>query len=134
MKKKEPIKKNKGATYSKTEATIMFDKPIGNTEAKDMIKNFKIKPHKFKDIVWAEFDRTFLTGLCNDVHVLNIKFFIGVAPVDTVDPKKSEYPLIMMQVKRDDIFVEGILTTGYNYYSANSLCPPPNDGTCGNVE
>ena len=131
MKKEQPIKKSKGA---KNKAAAMFDKPIGNSAAKDMIKNFKIKPNKFKDIVWAEFDRTFLASLCNEPHVLSIKFFIGVAPVDPVEPKKSEYPLIVMQVKRDDIIVAGLLTTGYNYYSANSLCPPPNDGTCGNVE
>ena len=104
---------------------------------KAMIEDFKNKKNnklKFTNVIWANFDRVLLANICQDPHVLSIKFFVGVFPGDDPTVKKQDAPVIILQVKRDDIKKAGVLTTGYIYYSTDSLCPPPNDQSCGAVE
>ena len=117
--------KNKSAMLAKAD-------PKGKSMIDDLIN--KKGKFKFKDIVWATFDKAFMLNLYQDAHVIGVKFFVGVFPSDDPDSKKQDAPVIILQVKRDDIMVKDVLTTGYVYYTGNSYCPPPNDSSCGTVE
>ena len=107
--------------------------PHGKAMIED-IKNKKNNKLKFKDVIWATFDSAMMVSIYQDKHVLSVKFFVGVFPGDDPTVKKQDAPVIILQVKRDDIPFGKVFTTGYIYYSGNSLCPPPNDQSCGAVE
>lgn len=112
---------------------------LPNTDGKKMIGDFVNKKNnklKFKDIIWATFDKTAMLVLYNDSHVLSVKFFVGVFSETDPDVKKKDAPVIILQVKRDDIPIpqKTGVTTGFLYYTGDSYCPPPNDSSCGAVE
>ena len=99
------------------------------------VKNKKKNKQRVKDVGMEEYDRQFRADMWQDKHVLSVKLFMGVCPGNDTKRKMQDAPVIILQVQRDDIVKPtGDLSTGYLYYKAPSLCPPPNDGSCGTIE
>lgn len=122
------------STSDKKDSISLLGKrePRGKSMIEDL-QNAKNNKLKFRNIVWATFDKPFMQSIYSDSHVLNIKFFVGVYP--STDPAdKKDAPTIILQVKRDDIQKDGMLTTGFIYYVGDGYCPPPNNTDCGTVE
>jgi hypothetical protein len=93
------------------------------------LKNKKTKL-KFENCIWAIFDKDKMNKIYNDPNVMEVKFFIGVFPDDST-PDKKDAPVIIMQVKKSDAQT---LLPVYEYSIGDSVCPPPNDGSCGPIE
>jgi hypothetical protein len=104
---------------------------LDNGVAKKMIDDLKTKKTKLKfdNCIWAIFDKGEMSKIYSDPTVIEVKFFIGVFPDDST-PDKKDAPVIIMQVKKS---AESLLAT-YEYYTGSSLCPPPNDSSCGPIE
>jgi hypothetical protein len=112
---------NAGATGSKLDGAL----------AKKMIEDLKTKKTKLKfdGCIWAIFDKDKLGKICNDPTVSQVKFFVGVFPDDS-PPNEKDAPVIIMQVTKT---TESLVAT-YEYQTGDTLCPPPNDTSCGPVE
>lgn len=134
QKNKSVKQSGQDSAIAKTDSSLLLGKrePRGKSMIEDL-KNAKNNRLKFKDIVWATFDKTFMQDIYTNSHVLGVKFFVGVYPsTDSAD--KKDAPAIILQVKRDDIEKNGSVTTGFIYYIGDGYCPPPNNLTCGGVE
>lgn len=115
-------------SYSNQQAT---GQKIGSGEAIKMIEDLKSKKTKLKfdNCIWAIFDKDRMAKIYNDPTVTQVKFFVGVFP-DDATPDKKDAPVIIMQVSRS---TETLLPS-YEYEIGDTLCPPPNDSSCGPVE
>ena len=104
---------------------------LDGTLAKKMIEDLKTKKTKLKfdNCIWAIFDKDQMAKLFNDATVAQVKFFVGVFP-DDATPDKKDAPVIIMQVTKT---IETLLPS-YEYYTGATLCPPPNDSSCGPIE
>ena len=122
------------STAIKKDLALSFAKPVDSSKAKKMINDFKLNKNKYKfdGIVWAYFDTASMRKIYSDPNVIDVRFFIGMFPSDDPTPSKKDAPVIILQVKRKSAG-ESLLPT-YDYYTGDSICPPPNDSSCGTVE
>ena len=115
--------------YSNQELT---GQKVDSGVAKKMIEDLKAKKTKLKfdNCIWAIFDKDKMAKIYTDPEVTQVKFFIGVFPDDST-PDKKDAPVIIMQVTKQS---SETLLPSYEYSIGDSLCPPPNDSSCGPIE